>query len=102
MTERDIRDALREVVDPELGVNIVDLGLVYGVAIDGGRARITMTTTSAVCPLGDFLKDAAEASVRRRFSDLRDVEVTLVREPPWSPERLSAEARRQLGGGRES
>ena len=57
-TDTDIREALRYVIDPEIGVNIVDLGLVYRIEVDGARARIAMTMTSPACPLADYLKDA--------------------------------------------
>ena len=56
-TEPDIREALRQVLDPEIGVNIVDLGLVYRIEVDGARVRIAMTMTSPACPLADYLKD---------------------------------------------
>ena len=92
-----VRNALREVIDPELGVNIVDLGLVYGVDVDGARVRVTMTMTSPACPLGDHLKDLVGSSIRARVPDVEDVEVELVWDPPWIPELMSEEARRQLG-----
>ncbi len=98
MTEAQVREALGEVIDPELGVNIVDLGLVYGVEIDDRRVRVVMTMTSPACPLGDYLKDLADSSIRRRVPGVRDVEVVLVWEPAWHPDRMSDAARRQLDG----
>ena len=88
--------ALREVIDPELGVNIVDLGLVYGVDIDGGDVRVTMTMTSPACPMRDYLEGLVESSVLDRVPDVRTVRVEIVEEPPWSPDLMSEAARRQL------
>lgn len=96
MTEDDIRDALHEVLDPELGVNIVDLGLVYGVSVEDGRARITMTMTSPACPLRDYLQDMVESAVTSRVAGVREVIVDIVTEPPWTEDRMSEAARQQL------
>lgn len=92
-----IRDALRLVIDPELGYNIVDLGLVYDVEIkDGGVANITMTTTTRGCPATDYLKqgalDAAWAVPAAEFVDVR-----LTYDPPWTPRMMSEEAKQHLG-----
>lgn len=96
MTEADVRDALREVVDPEIGVNIVDLGLVYGVQLDGHDVRVTMTMTSAACPLGEYLQDLARSAIRLHLPDARRVVVDLVSDPPWTADMMSDAARRQL------
>ena len=98
-TETDIREALRHVVDPEIGVNIVDLGLVYRIEVEGGRVRIAMTMTSPTCPLGDYLKDLVRSAIRQHVPDLLDVDIDLEWEPPWDPDMMSDEARRQLGEG---
>jgi len=98
-TETDVRDALRHVIDPEIGVNIVDLGLVYRIEVDGARARIAMTMTSPACPLADYLKDLAASAVREHVLDVVDVDIDLVSEPLWDPGMMSDEARRQLGEG---
>jgi metal-sulfur cluster biosynthetic enzyme len=98
-TDTDIREALRHVVDPELGVNIVDLGLVYRIEVEGARARIAMTMTSPACPLVDYLKDLVTSAIRERVPDIVDVDITLEWEPPWDPDMMSDEARRQLGEG---
>jgi metal-sulfur cluster biosynthetic enzyme len=87
---------LRAVIDPELGVNIVDLGLVYGSRVESGVARITMTTTTPACPIGSYL----EQEIRRALLGLDgviDVDVVLTHEPPWSPELMSDEAKIELG-----
>ena len=88
--------ALREVIDPELGVNIVDLGLVYGVDVNDGAVRVTMTMTSPACPMRDYLEGLVESAVLERVSDVRSVHVQIVEEPPWSPDLMSEAARRQL------
>jgi metal-sulfur cluster biosynthetic enzyme len=98
-TETDIREALRRVVDPEIGVNIVDLGLVYRIEVDGARAQITMTMTSPACPLADYLKNLVRSAIRQHVPDVVGVEIHLEWEPPWDPEMMSDEARRQLGEG---
>jgi metal-sulfur cluster biosynthetic enzyme len=98
-TDTDIREALRHVVDPEIGVNIVDLGLVYRIEVEGARARIAMTMTSPACPLVDYLKDLVTSAIRERVPDIVDVDINLEWEPPWDPDMMSDEARRQLGEG---
>ncbi len=99
LTETTVRDALRHVIDPELGINIVDLGLVYAIAIDGSRVRVVMTMTSPACPLGGYLQDLVDSTVKWRVREVEDVEIVLVWEPAWSPDMMSAEARHQLDGG---
>jgi len=99
MTEAAVRQALSEVIDPEIGVNIVDLGLVYGIEVDEARVRVAMTMTSPACPLGDYLKDLADGAIRRGVPGVQDVEIVLVWEPAWDPDRMSDAARRQLDGG---
>jgi metal-sulfur cluster biosynthetic enzyme len=98
MTHDDVRDALRGVVDPELGVNIVDLGLVYHIGVDDDAVRITMTMTSPACPLRDYIQDLVESAVASRLVDRRRVLVDIVSEPPWTEEMMSAAARQQLTG----
>jgi metal-sulfur cluster biosynthetic enzyme len=90
-------DALRSVDDPEAGLNIVELGLVYGVEASPPRAKVRMTMTSPACPLGDYLSDAVKDTLRARFPELEEVEVEFVWEPPWTPERMSEEARNFFG-----
>jgi metal-sulfur cluster biosynthetic enzyme len=96
MTEHDVRDALREVIDPEIGVNIVDLGLVYRIAIDNGDVFVTMTMTSPACPLRDYLQDLVESTVTSRLPSTRRVVVAIVSDPPWTEAMMSDAARRQL------
>ncbi len=95
--EEAIREALRAVVDPEVGVNIVDLGLVYGVDIEPDRVRVRMTMTSPACPMGEMITEEAEEILRRLLPASLRSEVLLVFEPPWDPSMMSDAARRQLG-----
>ena len=98
VTDGDILEALRTVIDPELGVSIVDLGLVYRVEIDGARVRVEMTMTSPACPLRDYIKDLVVTAIAERAAELEDIEIVIVTEPPWTSEMMSDAARRQLGG----
>ena len=93
----EIRAALREVVDPEVGINVVDLGLVYGIDVQANDVRVRLTMTSAACPLGAHLREQAESAIRRHCPNAGKVTVDLVWDPPWSPEKMSQEARRALG-----
>jgi metal-sulfur cluster biosynthetic enzyme len=95
--EAEIRHALRLVMDPEVGINIVDLGLVYGIEQEGDRARIRLTMTSAGCPMHSMITQQAAAAVRVNVPALREVEVELVWEPAWTPAMMAPEARAILG-----
>jgi metal-sulfur cluster biosynthetic enzyme len=95
LTER-VRAALRAVIDPEVGVNIVDLGLIYELTVDGGEVHVALTMTSPACPLGEGIVRDAERCVRA-VPGVSGADVRLVWRPPWGPERMSAAARRQLG-----
>ena len=101
LTETAVREALRQVIDPELGVNIVDLGLVYAIHVDGTRVRVSMTMTTPACPLGEYLTNQVYATLERSVPEAQDPDIHLVWEPPWSPDMMSADARRQLTGGRD-
>jgi len=84
----DIRTALRMIIDPEIGKNIVDLGLVYDIAVEeGGVVYVTMTTTTRFCPATDFLKEAVQACVWY-VPGVEYAEVRLTYEPPWTPEMM--------------
>src|SRR5204863_10086290 len=82
-TAADVRNALRRVVDPELGVNIVDLGLVYRIEVDGARVDIAMTMTTPACPLVDYLKELVTSAIGEHVPDITDVEIAIEWEPPW-------------------
>jgi len=97
LSEELVRSRLRAVIDPELGVNIVDLGLVYGIELEErGTVAIEMTLTTPGCPLGGFLDDQIRAALAV-LPQVRDVRLELVWEPPWQPEAMSDAAREQLG-----
>jgi len=90
----DVLEALRDVVDPELGVNVVDLGLVYGVTLGGdGVATIDMTLTSAACPLTDVIEDQAASALDGLVADFR---INWVWLPPWGPDKITEDGREQL------
>ena len=91
-----IRNALREVQDPELGVNIVDLGLVYDIEVDGPAARITMTLTSPGCPAGGQILSGAQKAAES-VEGVDEAEVNLVWKPFWTPDRIDPEIRASLG-----
>jgi metal-sulfur cluster biosynthetic enzyme len=94
-------EALGSVLDPEVGMSIVELGLVVGVAVDPslGLVEAKLTMTSAACPLGDQIARQAEERLRA-VSGVREARVELVWDPPWRPDRMSAAARKALGWGR--
>jgi metal-sulfur cluster biosynthetic enzyme len=92
--QEDLLEALRDVVDPELGINVVDLGLVYGVDVDAQRiATIDMTLTSAACPLTDVIEDQAREALDGLVADFR---INWVWMPPWGPENITEDGREQL------
>lgn len=95
--DAEVVRALRTVIDPELGIDIVSLGLVYEAIRQGEVACVKMTMTSPACPLSEMMIHDAKAAVTALVPGVRQVEVELVFEPRWTPERMSDEARRQLG-----
>ncbi|HEY3544927.1 MAG TPA: metal-sulfur cluster assembly factor [Propionicimonas sp.] len=92
-TAADVEEALRDVVDPELGINVVDLGLVYGVSVEGSTATVDMTLTSAACPLTDVIEDQAAMALDGIVDAFR---INWVWMPPWGPERITADGREQM------
>src|SRR5262245_12470102 len=92
----EIWEALRVVVDPELGENIVDLGLIYDVAVEKGVGQIEMTTTTRGCPATAYLKDAVQVAAWN-VEGIHYVDVRLTYEPPWNSEMMNETARRDLG-----
>ncbi len=95
VTAEQVMAALGEVVDPEWPVSIVDMGLVYGVAVDGGAVSITLTFTSTGCPCMDMIRDDIRERLLR-LPGIREVGITLSWDPPWTKDRLSEAARRQF------
>ena len=88
---------LYDVIDPELGINIVDLGLVYDLDVDDGLVRVEMTMTTPACPLHAYLSEQVEEAIRAEMPGVRTVAVHLVWDPPWGPERMSRVAQQELG-----
>ena len=91
-----INEALRHVIDPELGVNIVDLGLVYDADVVEGRAEILITTTTPACPLGPYLSDAIRWALLK-LDGVLDVQIEVTYDPLWSPDLMTDVAKSQLG-----
>ena len=95
----DLEEALRDVVDPELGINVVDLGLVYGLDVDESNvAIIDMTLTSAACPLTDVIEDQARQALTGGPGPglVDDIRINWVWMPPWGPDRITPDGREQL------
>lgn len=95
-----VRDALRTVIDPEAGINIVELGLVYRIDFVEGDTpvvRVDLTMTSPTCPMGDMILDDAQQAVSACLPEGFSLDLQLVWEPPWGPERMSETARRTFG-----
>jgi metal-sulfur cluster biosynthetic enzyme len=91
-----IYEKLKEIYDPEVGINIVDMGLIYSLDITDNKVEITMTLTSPGCPAGPQILGQVDSQVKT-FEDVEDVDIKVVWSPPWSPDMLSEEARDQLG-----
>ena len=93
-TEADVYEVLRECYDPEIPVNLVDLGLIYGVLLDGpNKATLDMTLTSAACPLTDVIEEQAAEALK---DTLEDFTINWVWMPPWGPESITDDGREQL------
>ena len=90
----DVQEALYDVVDPELGINVVDLGLIYGIAVgEDNVATIDMTLTSAACPLTDVIEDQTRAALTGVVDDFR---INWVWMPPWGPDKITDDGREML------
>ncbi|MFQ6106806.1 MAG: metal-sulfur cluster assembly factor [Thermoplasmata archaeon] len=96
VTEEDVLDALKGCYDPEIPVNIVDLGLVYGIEISDGRVRVKMTLTAPGCPMHGAISEDARKRIEQ-IEDVKEAEIEIVWEPLWTPERMSPEAKKKLG-----
>ncbi len=99
LTTDRVWSVLTTVLDPEFGVNIVDLGLIYDVAIEGTVVKVAMTLTSQACPAGEMLVGGVHAAVNE-MPGVEDVRVELVWEPQWTPDMLTDAGREQLNFGR--
>ena len=96
LKDQDIFNALKGVIDPELGINVVDLGLVYGVEINEGVVRVEMTLTSPGCPLAGLIDQMVKSAVGK-LDGVERVELELVWDPPWIPAMMSEEVREEFG-----
>ena len=96
VTEQDVMDALSNVIDPELGLDFVELGLIYGVEVDGGNVRVTFTLTTPGCPIGPQVTEQISEFVGE-LEGVSSVESEMVFLPPWSPEMMSEDAKFALG-----
>src|SRR5437879_4241825 len=96
VTVDEITDALRDVIDPELGLDFVELGLIYDVEVEAGTVRVTYTLTSPGCPIGPQVSEQIEEFVGE-LAGVEEVQPTMTFSPPWTPERMSEDAKFALG-----
>jgi metal-sulfur cluster biosynthetic enzyme len=96
LTKEGVLAVLKNVIDPEIGLNIVDLGFIYGVDISGNDVRVRMTLTNPGCPMHSMFTHEVVGALETAFDDVR-VSVELVFDPPWTPERMTKDARKKLG-----
>ena len=98
-TVEDVQEALKQVYDPEIGMNVVDLGLVYGTEVDAeGNVKVTMTLTSPGCPVGPMIGEMVQEAVSP-LEGVKQIDVDIVWSPPWGPHLMSEEAKMELGYG---
>ena len=97
LTVDDVTEAMRDVVDPELGINVVDLGLVYGAQVhDDNTVTLDMTLTSAACPLTDVIEEQTRAALTGDAGLVNDIKINWVWMPPWGPDKITDDGRDQL------
>jgi FeS assembly SUF system protein len=96
VTQEDVLEALKTVYDPEIPINVVDLGLVYEVKVNGGNVYVQMTLTAPGCGMGPHIAQQAEWAVAD-VEGVEDVQIEMVFDPPWSPDRISEEAKASMG-----
>lgn len=99
LDRKEVARVLKYVIDPEVGINIVDLGLVYDLHLEGERAALVLTMTTPACPMSRYIMQQAEM-VLSRIRGILDVDVQLVWDPPWSPAMIEPEVREKTFGGR--
>ena len=97
-SKEEVVEALRQVEDPELGMDIVELGLLYDVEVEGPKVKVIHTLTSMGCPVGPMIQENID-QIARSMPEVEDVEVELTWDPPWSPEKMSDDAKFILGFG---
>jgi metal-sulfur cluster biosynthetic enzyme len=95
-TVEEVEEALTNVIDPELGLDFVELGLIYGITVDGGDVHVTYTLTTPACPIGPMVAQQIEEFVTE-LDGVDSVESAMVFTPPWSPEKMSEDAKFALG-----
>jgi len=96
LTKEEVLKVLKNVVDPEVGINIVDMGFIYGVDIEGDKVKIRMTLTTPSCPMHSMFVHEVENAVKSTFDNV-EVQVEMVFDPPWTPDKMSNEAKKKLG-----
>lgn len=96
ITKEDVIKALKEVMDPEIGISVIDLGLIYGIKVSKDKVNIKMTLTTPACPMGAIIVQSVKEKVEN-VKGVKQANVELVFEPPWNPKLMSSEARKQLG-----
>ena len=96
LTRDEVLEALKEVYDPEIPVNVVDLGLVYDCAVEDGDVQVKMTLTFAGCGMGPYIAQQAEWRIAE-IENVEDVNVEMVYDPPWNPDMISEEGKAELG-----
>jgi metal-sulfur cluster biosynthetic enzyme len=97
MDTNHLQDALRQIIDPEVGMNIVDLGLIYRLELRDGAIELDLTLTSPSCPMGELIVDEVEQTLNSIAPPSTQIAVNLVWEPPWTAERMSEHARLHFG-----
>ena len=98
-TKDEVVEALRRVEDPELGMDIVELGLLYDVEVEGPKVKVIHSLTSMGCPAGPMIQEDMHAVAAAMSPDVEDVEIELTWDPPWTPDRMSDDAKFILGVG---
>jgi metal-sulfur cluster biosynthetic enzyme len=95
-TVEEVEDALTNVIDPELGLDFVELGLIYGIDVDDGHVKVTFTLTTPACPIGPQVQEQIDEFVSE-LEGVRSVASEMIFTPPWSPDRMSEDAKFALG-----
>ncbi len=101
MNRKEIAEVIKDVVDPEVGIDVVELGLIYDIDLkeEEKKVGVKMTMTTMGCPLHQFIQDQVAQKIKEKFPELEDIVVELVWSPPWSAEMMSETARKFLGWG---
>ena len=97
LDDETVRDALRSVDDPEAGMNIVDLGLIYEIAVEAGKVAVDMTMTTQACPMTDMIMEQSRAAIEGVAPSGTEIDLRLVWDPPWTPDKMSGMAREFFG-----